>query len=415
VRRASLLTAGAVLVAGGSLGAWLLSRPQEPAPSGRSTSTVAVRRAAVHDWPTYGRTPARLHAAAYRLRPPYRRVWAVFGDTSFIEFPPVVAAGRLYFGTDRGRTVAVRAGDGAVLWQRFLGHCIAASPAVHGKTVVFTTMGLGPPPCNRGAGQVIALHADDGHILWRFVTTPVESSPLVVAGLVVVGARDGFVNALDLRTGRVAWRFRTGAAVKGSAAAARDAVYIGSYDGHVYALAVRTGRLRWRAGAGKGAFYATPAVAGRSVFVAATDGTVYALDTTTGRPRWTRRLPSFVYSSAAVAGGRIYVGSYDHRLYALAASSGATLWSYPGRGPVSGTPSVLGGLVYFSTCGSCSRFESDPAARRTYAVDARSGRLVWSFPDGEYSPAVSDGRRLYLTGYTTVYALAPLEVGREDG
>jgi outer membrane protein assembly factor BamB len=342
-------------------------------------------------------------------------VWAVFGDTSFIEFPPVVAAGRLYFGTDRGRTVAVRAGDGAVLWQRFLGHCIAASPAVHGKTVVFTTMGLGPPPCNRGAGQVIALHADDGHILWRFVTTPVESSPLVVAGLVVVGARDGFVNALDLRTGRVAWRFRTGAAVKGSAAAARDAVYIGSYDGHVYALAVRTGRLRWRAGAGKGAFYATPAVAGRSVFVAATDGTVYALDTATGRPRWTRRLPSFVYSSAAVAGGRIYVGSYDHRLYALAASSGATLWSYPGRGPVSGTPSVLGGLVYFSTCGSCSRFESDPAARRTYAVDARSGRLVWSFPDGEYSPAVSDGRRLYLTGYTTVYALAPLELGRKEG
>jgi outer membrane protein assembly factor BamB len=415
VRRALALTAGATLVAGGSLGAWLLSRGQEPAPSGRSTGTVAVRKVAAHDWPTYGRTPARLHAAAYRLRPPYRRVWAVFGDSSFIEFPPVIASGRLYFGTDRGRTVAVRTGDGAVLWERFLGHCIAASPAVRDKTVVFTTMGLGPPPCNRGTGQVIALDAGDGHILWRYATAPVESSPLVVAGLVVVGARDGFVYALDVRTGRVAWRFRTGAAVKGSAAAAGATIYIGSYDGHVYALVARTGRLRWRAGPGRGAFYATPAVAGRSVFIAATDGAVYALDAATGRRRWTRRLPSFVYSSAAVAAGRIYVGSYDHRLYALAASTGATLWSYRGRGPVSGTPSVLGGLVYFSTCGSCSHFESDPAARRTYAVDARSGRLVWSFPDGEYSPVVSDGRRLYLTGYTTVYGLAPLELGREEG
>ena len=402
-------------MAGGSLGAWLLSRQQEPAPSGRSTSTVSARRATVHDWPTYGRTPTRLHSATYRLRPPYRRVWAVFGDTSFIEFPPVVASGRLYFGTDRGRTVAVRAGDGAVLWQRLLGHCIAASPAVRGRRVVFTTMGLGPPPCNRGAGQVIALDSRNGRILWRFVTTPVESSPLVVAGLVVVGARDGVVYALDARTGRVAWRYRTRAAVKGSAAAAGGTVYIASYDGHVYALAAGTGRLRWRAGPGTGAFYATPAVVGGTVFIAGTDGTVYALDAATGRGRWTRRLPSFVYSSAAVAAGRIYVGSYDHRLYALDASTGATLWSYAGRGPVSGAPTVLGGLVYFSTCGSCSRFESDPTARRTYAVDARSGRLVWSFPDGEYSPAVSDGRRLYLTGYTTVYALVPLEVGREEG
>jgi hypothetical protein len=48
-------------------------------------------------------------------------------------------------------------------------------------------------------------------------------------------------------------------------------------------------------------------------------------------------------------------------------------------------------------------------------VDARSGRLVWSFADGEYSPAVSDGRRLYLTGYSTLYALVPLEDGREEG
>ena len=46
-------------------------------------------------------------------------------------------------------------------------------------------------------------------------------------------------------------------------------------------------------------------------------------------------------------------------------------------------------------------------AERTYALDARTGRLLWTFPDGKYSPVVSDGRRLYLIGYTRLYALEP--------
>jgi outer membrane protein assembly factor BamB len=67
---------------------------------------------------------------------------------------------------------------------------------------------------------------------------------------------------------------------------------------------------------------------------------------------------------------------------------------------------VLNGLVYFSTCGSCSSYESNPRARRTFAVDARTGRLVWRFNDGEYSPVIADRERLYLTGFTALYGLA---------
>ena len=68
---------------------------------------------------------------------------------------------------------------------------------------------------------------------------------------------------------------------------------------------------------------------------------------------------------------------------------------------------MLDGLVYFSSCGSCSTYEQNAQARRTFAVDARTGRLVWRFPDGEYSPVIADRRRLYLTGFTHLYGLAP--------
>ena len=46
-----------------------------------------------------------------------------------------------------------------------------------------------------------------------------------------------------------------------------------------------------------------------------------------------------------------------------------------------------------------------PAARSPSTP--RTGRLVWTFPDGEYSPLVADSRRAYLTGLTNVYALEP--------
>lgn len=404
---------GTLAVLAAALIAWAaLSRGHGDQRS-RETATVQTPRPMTVDWPTFGRNNARTHAAPFHLPPPYRRLWSVYGDSSFIEFPPVVAGNRLFFATDRGRAVAVDTRNGRLLWQRLLGHCVAASPAIARTKTTVLFAAMAPSPCYRGRGELLAVDAASGRIRWRFLTAPIESSPLVVGDLAIIGARDGRVYALDVETGIVHWRYQTGAAVKGGAAAADGIVFIGSYDGYVYALQASTGRLVWRAPSpGHGHFYATPSLDAGTAFIGATDGFVLAFDARTGRLRWSRRLPSYIYASAAIAGNRVFVGSYDHRLYALSGDTGRTLWSARGAGPVSGAPTVLGELVFFSTCGSCSQFESNPAARRTYAAEVRSGRIVWSYPDGEYSPVVTDGLRLYLTGYTTVSALAPRETRR---
>jgi hypothetical protein len=74
----------------------------------------------------------------------------------------------------------------------------------------------------------------------------------------------------------------------------------------------------------------------------------------------------------------------------------ARRWSFRANGPISGSATVLDGIVYFSTL-----------AEPTYALDARTGRLLWTLPDGKHSPVVSDGHRLYLVGYTRLYGLEP--------
>jgi outer membrane protein assembly factor BamB len=375
-----------------------------PEPSTEASSRQAHREPRVR-WPQYGRNLARTHSSPLAISPPFRRVWSFGVDNTFLEYPPVIGRGLLAFTTDAGDVYVLDSRSGRVRWHRRLSGCAAASPAFAGKLVLVTA--LAPKPCtgDRGGGMS-AFDAESGRLRWRVPSGPSESSPLVVRGRAVFGSWDGNVYCVDARNGRILWRFRTGGPVKGGAAYAAGTVYAASYDGHVYALSLARGRLLWRSGS-LGPFYATPSVANGRVVIGSTSGVVYSLRAASGEVTWERRIGEFVYSAAALAKERVYVGSYDHRLYALDAATGSVEWAFRGPGPVSGAPTVLGPLVYFSTCGSCSAYESNPEARRTFAVDARTGALRWRFPDGEYSPVVTDGRWLYVLGYTRLYALRP--------
>jgi outer membrane protein assembly factor BamB len=268
---------------------------------------------------------------------------------------------------------------------------------------------MDPPPCRGSALSFLAaLDARNGRTLWRFRAGVIETPPLLAGGRVYFGSWDHRIYALDARTGRLDWSFSTGDRVKGGVALAGRTVFAGSYDGYLYALDARGGRLRWTAGGGRlGGLYATPSVAHGRIFVGSTNRRVYAFSIASGDQLWSVRTGSYVYSAAALAGATAYVGSYDHRLYALSQATGRTRWTFDAGAPISGAPTVVDGLVYFSTCGSCSSEESNPRARRTFALDTATGRLVWRFPDGEYSPVIADRERLYLTGFTSLYGLAP--------
>jgi outer membrane protein assembly factor BamB len=364
-------------------------------------------------WPTYGYDARRTHFSPFAHRPPYRRLWMA-RTGHYLEYPPTVGYGRVFVTNNTGRLLALDPETGKTVWQKRTDYCAAASPTL-GLGLVFAS--FLPRPCNYGPrsrpGAVMALTARKGKIVWRTKLAS-ESTPLLQGRLVYVGAWDHRVYALYARTGRVAWSFPTDGEINSSPAYANGTIYIGNNAGSLYALNAKTGALRWRARSfsrfahGREYFYATPTVAYGRVYASNTDGTVYAFGAASGNLLWAKHAGTYVYTAPAVWRRRVYVGTYDARFLALDAATGDVKWSWNAPGSIHGAPTVMDGLVYFATCGTCGQHGSRYAKRGprgTFALDALTGKLVWTFPDGHYSPVVADRSRVYVAGSTRVYAL----------
>jgi outer membrane protein assembly factor BamB len=82
---------------------------------------------------------------------------------------------------------------------------------------------------------------------WSYTTgINVHSSPALASGVVYVGSWAGDVYALKASTGDLLWNYLTvSASVYSSPAVANASVYVISYDSYVYALSAVTGEKLW--------------------------------------------------------------------------------------------------------------------------------------------------------------------------
>jgi outer membrane protein assembly factor BamB len=351
-------------------------------------------------WPIYGFTPQRTRFLNADIAPPFKKPeWRVKAK-GLIEFQPVLANGFLYFVDNTGTAFAVNAKTGKKRWRRRIGSLNAASPAWSKKRIFVVTL---------KPGSVMSLDARTGKVLWKKdLPSRAESSPIVIKDRVYFGSEDGTVYALQANTGKKVWTYKAGGAVKAGLAYSKGLLIFGAYGGTVYALRASNGKRVWStATSGRefgrsGNFYATPAIAYGRVYVGNTDGFVYSFVARTGQLAWRHGTSNYVYSAAAVGnaagtGPTVYVGSYDGKFYALDARDGSERWSYSEGGKLSGAPTVVGKVVYFSNFGS----------HTTTALDVRRGKRVWRHKNGAFNPVISDGRRVYLTTYSSVAAFVP--------
>lgn len=293
------------------------------------------------------------------------------------------------------------ASDGRELWNYgpFGRGAMNCAPAVANGIVYFG---------GQHDDKLYAFDVETGAKIWEFsgMGSMYSCSPVVYEGLVYAKGNTKLF-ALDALSGTKIWEF--GLSGCGAPAIWNDILYVGSGDGVLYALEAATGREIWRS-VGSARWFTTPLIAEGLVFTCPSENAIRALNLTTGSLEWETQLSpqredqisKLETGAKAYAEGLLYVSIWNGTdekggVLALEASSGAQLWHFQMEDIGAYTPIVANGVVYVTGWQS----------KKLYALDARTGGLLWDSYLGQSGVLILASGTLYLGGRYTVPAFTP--------
>ncbi|MBA4137890.1 MAG: hypothetical protein C0518_11280 [Opitutus sp.] len=339
---------------------------------------------------------------------------------------PAVRDGFAYVGTTHGVLFALNIADGARLWTFAAGRPIH-SEAVTTEDAVFFT-------CDNGF--LFRLQRADGKEVWRYDLGDARVSrippnpfvfdydhrgatPLLLDGVLYVGAADGGFHAVNVATGERVWRAELGGKIRTQAAAHGANLIVGTLAKRLVALDRATGREIWSV-ADKGAVTSSPAIAGDVAIVGSRGALLRGIDARSGTELWSQNwFGSWVESSAVLHEGRAYIGSGDLFLVSeFDPATGRNLWRTHVYGWVLNRPAVTDEFVYVGVSGAKRRPTTFlKQAGGVTALHRTTGEVAWHWPSAEnagsflhgvMAPPVVAGDTLLAAGVDGTFSAFPL-------
>jgi len=160
------------------------------------------------------------------------------------------------------------------------------------------------------------------------------SPPPVHNGTVYFGSFDNNLYAVDVNTGRMKWKFRTGIYGNGVLPVLHnDVIYHASRDGFVYAITLE-GKQIWRFSTKHN--ICVPIVHDEKLFFGSEDRFLYCLSLD-GRLLWKKEFESIIFIRPVAKDNVVYFTCWDCNVYALDIDTQKVLWKFR----MSGSPSYL--------------------------------------------------------------------------
>lgn len=331
---------------------------------------------------------------------------------------PVVGGGKLFAeGTD-GVIVAFDKATGARLWERGDGDMTKdQAPSAFGGGVSYEG---GKLYATNGVGDVKALNADTGEVLWKVKPAgPLRGAPTVAFGQLFVMTQDNQLISLNINDGSLVWdesgsTTQSGVFGVAAPAAGQGTIVAGYSSGELSAYRYENGRTLWSDALARTNISTTvgtitdidadPIIDSGRVYALGQGGRMAAYELVTGQRIWELNLAGI--STPAIAGEWIFTLTDDARLLAIARSSGRVRWITQLRGykdekdkegPIFWTGPVLAGgqLWVASSRGELWRVS---AAEGSASLFADLGQPV-SLP-----PLAADGMLYVMDDSGTIHA-----------
>lgn len=201
-----------------------------------------------------------------------------------------VSGSHVYVGSERAVVYALNSSDGQVAWKtRVAGEAVSRPVVSDGLVLVHTSNGM-----------LQGLSETDGTVQWTVnldmpsLSLRGESAPTTAFGAAIVGGDNGRVSAVLMKEGQLIWQQRisqpSGATeidrlndVDTTPVVVEGVVYALGYNGNLVALDLRSGQIVWRREVGSVSDFIVDA--GR-IFIVDQDDRVVALNTQGGVSLW---------------------------------------------------------------------------------------------------------------------------------
>nr|WP_318384731.1 outer membrane protein assembly factor BamB [uncultured Enterobacter sp.] len=230
-----------------------------------------------------------------------KEVWSVSlaEKSGFLSTSPAllsggvtVAGGHVYVGSEKAQVYALNTSDGSNAWQTKVAGEVLSRPVVSDGLVLIHTSN----------GQLQALNESDGAVKWTVnldmpsLSLRGESAPASAFGAAIVGGDNGRVSAVLMQQGQMIWQQRisqaTGATeidrlsdVDTTPVVVNGVVYALAYNGNLTALDLRSGQVMWKRELGSVNDFI---VDGNRIYLVDQNDRVLALTTDGGVTLWTQ-------------------------------------------------------------------------------------------------------------------------------
>lgn len=228
----------------------------------------------------------------------------------------------LFFGSDRGKFLAVDAGSGELIYT------FAAGGSIAGGASGFVDAGAGRVIFGSHDCFLYCLDAADGGLIFKYETDNfINGTPALIDKMIVLGGCDGFLRSIDRSTGSETARLDLGSYIPSSPAVSDGVAFLALHDGVVVAAAPATGEIKWKFEPEKRSeFFAPPAVNQDVVVAAASDGRIHVLERSDGRLRHSLSVAGKLESEPLLDSEKMLIADLDGFIYCFSLDSGELLW-----------------------------------------------------------------------------------------
>jgi outer membrane protein assembly factor BamB len=203
-----------------------------------------------------------------------------------------VAGGHVYVGSEKAKVYALNTNDGSEAWKTNVAGEALSRPVVSDGLVLIHTSN----------GQLQALNESDGAVKWTVnldmpsLSLRGESAPATAYGAAIVGGDNGRVSAVLMQQGQMIWQQRISQAtgpteidrlsdVDTTPVIVNGVVYALAYNGNLTALDLRSGQIMWKRELGSVSNFI---VDGNRIYMIDQNDRVLALTTDGGVTLWTQ-------------------------------------------------------------------------------------------------------------------------------